>query len=277
MQTTHHIRQRIALALAWSVLIMTQVSTAQPQGYNRAPFQAGERLRYKVSWHFIRLGTMVIQQQLAEANDTSKFVVKMHAESDPSLSFINVFFANQSLLLSHAPTNLDHALESGRGKKTRKFYRYDSTSKCMVMETYVNGQIIDRGSLAYDGAYYDAVGLFMLIRCLSGSGLTFSAPTISGMQLKNTELRFTNEVREFKTGALKQPVKGRRLEGKIGWVDKSSGGMTGVFNVWISDDEAAIPLKAEFRISLGAIALELEDYSRPHWPKADMTEHVGGD
>jgi hypothetical protein len=267
-------RQRMALALLWSVFIMAHASIAQSRSYNSTPFQAGEMLRYKVSWHFIRLGTMVIQQQLAEANDTSKFVVKMHAESDPSLSFINVFFVNQSRLFSHSPTNIDHMLESGRAKKTRKLYRYDSASKCIVMETHVNGQITGRGSLAYDGAYYDAVGLFMLIRCLSGSGLAFSAPTISGMQLKHTELRFTNEVQELRTDALKQPVKGRRLEGKIGWVDKSSGGMTGAFNVWISDDDAAIPLKAEFKISLGAIALELEAFSRPEWPQADTAENV---
>ena len=41
--------------------------------------------------------------------------------------------------------------------------------------------------------------------------------------------------------------------------------MSGTFKGWISNDEAAVPVRAEVKILLGSLVIELEDFTREGW------------
>lgn len=241
------------------------MSDSIPIAYSAKPFQAGEILRYKVKWIFIRLGTIVLTQQLVDSTDSSKFLVTMHAESAWGLPFVDVFFEDRSILFSHSVANVHFTHESGRDEKSQLIYRYNSKTRHTITEQWKGGELLTYDSTAQEGSYYDAVGLFMLTRCLSGSGLAITAPTIMESELKDTKIQFTDEVEEIRVDALDHPVRARRIEGRAEWVNKSAAGMKGPFSGWISDDDAGIPLKADLKIFLGSITLELESYSRPGW------------
>ncbi|MCX6165102.1 MAG: DUF3108 domain-containing protein, partial [Ignavibacteriae bacterium] len=42
-------------------------------------------------------------------------------------------------------------------------------------------------------------------------------------------------------------------------------GLTGEFISWLSDDNARVPLKAKFNVSIGSITLELTSYKKKNW------------
>lgn len=48
-------------------------------------------------------------------------------------------------------------------------------------------------------------------------------------------------------------------------------GLTGEFISWLSADEARIPIKAQFNVSIGSISLELEKYKRTGWEPPKFT------
>jgi hypothetical protein len=41
--------------------------------------------------------------------------------------------------------------------------------------------------------------------------------------------------------------------------------MSGEFHGWVTDDDAAVILKAEVKILLGSVRIELESYERTGW------------
>ena len=90
-------------------------------------------------------------------------------------------------------------------------------------------------------------------------------PTLNECSVRETEINFTDEFEMMKVAACDTPVRCRRIDGNAKWVGNSFAGMKGPFIGWISDDSAAIPLKAELKIFLGSIVLELESTNRPDW------------
>ncbi len=152
-------------------------------------------------------------------------------------------------------------LEQGREKIT--VYRYDFQKHLILMEKRQNGTLVRRIGLSYDGDYYDLLGVIMMMRCLSASESRIVLPTVVDFRIKNTDLYFTDELKKIRISAFNQPIQARRIRGKANW--KGLADVSGPFNVWISDDEAAIPLKIKLKTSLGSVSLELERIHRSDW------------
>jgi hypothetical protein len=78
-----------------------------------------------------------------------------------------------------------------------------------------------------------------------------------------TEVSYAKATEEIEVDAFEAPRRCHLVSGIARWVGKSFAGMKGPFRGWITDDEAAIPLKAKVEIFLGSIVLELESYECP--------------
>ena len=254
----------------WSVLLFASIdaSPAQSRGREQTPFKDGKILRYKVNWSFIRLGTVVIEQ-LADSSEEHSFQLRMTVKSTPSLPFINLDFVNRTLLSFERQSVSEETVMSGEDRKNITVYRYDSKRRQVYVEETEQGGTVRRDSIPTDSPCYDALGLFMLSRGLNGSGLSLLLPTLNDYAINPTEIRLTREPEEVEVDAIPFPVKCRRVVGNAKWVGKSFAGMKGSFEGWITDDEAAIPLKAEVEIFLGSVTLELESYERPGWNPLD--------
>lgn len=231
---------------------------AQPLQYKRTPFKDGEVLLYKVKWGFIRLGTVKISQQIIEPSFSSKYMIQLRAKST---NF-------KSVLDADSPTNSNFFLEESKGKKTITGYRYDGQRCLIIKETWENGSLAQRTSLFHEDAYFDVLGLIMMMRCLSASDISVTLPTIVDFTVKDTDLNFIDGIEEIKVSALDRPTQARRVEGNFKW--KAWGGISGPFKGWFSNDEAAIPLKIHLNVSLGSICLELERFHRPDWVGPDV-------
>ncbi len=238
---------------------------AQSDFRKESAFSDGEWLKYKVKWGIFRLGTLEIFQKKVQDIPGTIYQVEMHARS-ANLPFINVFFINEGMLNPYRPTLRHFTLTSGREKERVSTYIYNPEQNMILLETQDHQQIVRKDSLFYEDGIYDALGMFMMMRCLSSSGFNITLKNIVEFQLCQTRLNFTGQRGMIKVGALPEPIVAVKFEGKAEWVGKSWAGVSGPFRGWISADPAAVPVKVSINIFLGSITLELEDFSRSDWP-----------
>ena len=244
-----HVLPSVLIFISFLFLGSIHSTFAQTPSYSSRPFSDGEVLRYKVKWGFIRVGTVEITQQAVDSSFFPKYLVQLEAKSTK----IKV------VLHAHSPTNTDFMLEQSREKIT--VYKYDFPKNLILMEERQNGALVRRNGLSYNGDYYDLLGVIMMMRCLSASESRVVLPTIVDFRIKNTDLHFTDELEKIKVSAFNRPIQARRVEGKANW--KGLADVSGPFKAWISDDDAAIPLKIKLKASLGSVSLELERIHRP--------------
>ncbi|UCF62718.1 MAG: DUF3108 domain-containing protein [bacterium] len=233
----------------------------QQSWYQVSAFHHGEWLRYKVKWGVIRLGTIEIYQEKLDLKTASLFRISMHARS-VNLPFINVFFTNEGVLNPAEPTLKSFTLISGKDGNNVTTYTYNTVTKTVLMTTKENHQIIRMDSMKYAKNIYDAVGIFMMIRCLSNSGFNVTLNNIVEFKITQTHLNFIGEREIIKVSAFDTEQKTVKFSGRADWVGNAWAGITGPFRGWILDDSSAIPLKVQLKIFLGSITLELEDFKR---------------
>ncbi len=237
-----------------------QVNTAQPI------FTPGEILQYKVKWGFFRLGTIVMTQQRCDSLERGGCLITMDVQSAPGLPFINVHFVNRSRKSPGSLWVSEESIVTGEDSTELTVYRYDHDTGTLYCSGSTKAKPIFTTDTVQIGGYsYDALGLFMLARVLSPTKGTVVVPTLNECSVHETEINITGDVEEIEVAACDTPVRCRRIDGFARWVGTSFAGMKGPFAGWISDDAASIPLRAELKIFLGSIVLELESTNRTDW------------
>jgi hypothetical protein len=234
--------------------------SAQTTPNHRRPVIAGEVMKYKVKWSFIRLGTVTIRQLPA---DSGSVLVSMDVQSAPGLPFIDVHFSNRTYVSELSQVMQQETIVTGRDSCDKTVYRFDRKSGYVVMEDSRKGERTRLDSLHWDKECYDALGLLFHSRFNAGSGLSESLPTLNDYKIDETEVSYARATEDIEVDAFDAPRRCHLVSGNARWVGKSFAGMKGPFCGWITDDSEAIPIKAEVKILLGSICLELESYERP--------------
>jgi hypothetical protein len=265
-------RTRLVRRILFCLLFSGAVVSAQAQTwyesskyYNPAPYKQKERLRFKVKYGFIRLGTMEIRQKLL---DTTAYEVTMILKSASGLPFIDLDSYVKALLVAGSSRSYDYLTIAKGAKKERIAYRYDPLKGLVTLdsETEEAGKV--HRTYGRTEPFYDGAGFIMLCRCLSSRTKSVTVASIMDLQFRNTMLRFEPKCEEIEVDAIDHPVRARRIESTAEWTNSSAAGLGGNFTLWVSDDAAAVPLRAEVAIALGSIKIELEAYSRDGWTPA---------
>lgn len=241
------------------LILSTALSPVRAQNGQgaRRPFIAGEVLQYKVKWTYLRLGTVTITQT---ASDSGLFLIHMSVRSNPSLPFIDVNFRNHSMLSERSQSLTEEVITSGKDTGEKTVYWFDRATRQLLMEDSLLGRRTRRDSLSWVTECYDALGLLMLSRLSAGSGKSVSLPTLNDYKINQTDVSYTNLREETDVPVFNARRRCVVVSGYAHWVGSSFAGMRGPFRGWFTDDEAAIPVRAEVDILLGAITLELESY-----------------
>lgn len=240
---------------------------ATAEGYSSAPFADGEVLRYKVRWGPIRLATLTIRQERVGGGSGDWYDVRMWGATSPRLRILDLAFTNRAVLLSDRPTAHDFTFETGRSAISRIRYRYDEqANELEIIRCDTSGTVTTR--LPHEGTLYDGGGIVMLIRGLSGSNTNCSVPTIVDQEIHLTGLAFTDQIKSTESDALGGTVRLRRVLGHADWVTQSVAGLSGAFEVWLTDGAEAIPVRASLKILIGSIVLDLESCARPGFMQA---------
>lgn len=254
------------------LLLMVCPSPAQPNAGR--PFVGGEILQYKVKWSIFRLGTVVIRQEAGDSDYPNTVRVFIRAESTPGLPFIDLFFENQALLETKTCRSREFISEIGRTKKSRFLHRPLTDGQLLVEEHTDNG-ISSLDTLLHDVPLFDDPGLFMLLRHPGSSGDTMTIHSVMERSVKTTSITYEDQTDQLTVGNSERSLRCRRFRARANWSRPDYAGLTGEFEGWITEDEAAIPVRMEAKIAIGSIRLELEYVHRPGWPSAQLAQDEG--
>ena len=242
---------------------IASIEFAAPQGM----FIVGEKLEYEVSYSIFSLGTVSVEildtvrragtvlyraQALMDSYSGVPFVSlhwMFYSEIDPH--FYSHFFSGDDRKDTANISYSDYTFDYPRGKvfveKGITAKRELSTKKTDTIST----------------TYQDGLSLFYYARGNVHSNREANVPTFVNESKVNTYINFVHKPGSSEIDAIKYPVQTLKFEGRADFVGIF--GLTGGFEGWFSDDDAAIPIVAKMKVILGSIRLELVRWHRDGW------------
>ncbi len=263
-------RRMITMLLATLALagwVTPRASDAQ--GRSGDYLLTGEVLQYKVKWNFLRLGTITVRTLRDTASpDPSLFRLVMIVESNPDLGVVDIREFNESIVRASNLMSLRFRGKHRYGDNvTEMTFSYDTAHRsaaCFERDCRTGG-ILVADTLHDVPPYVEGASLLLYSRSLLHCGRVVRVPTMVGGKLSSTTLDFTGSVEEVDVEGIEWPVRALKYTGEAEWDGGSSAGLSGSFTGWMSDDGAAIPLRAEMHVIVGSITIELEKWNRPGW------------
>ena len=232
-------------------------------------FYPGERLQYKVTWLFFRLGTIVVTtEKIPGSSADDEYRVVVSVESDPTIFFVSVHNEYESTISASSVSPLAFTAREFSGNDTLVTrYIQDTALRQVRMiqwrdpgHTDAKEEVLDSVDVFYEGA-----SMFFLARSLIHSKLTVTVPTLVEFEFFETDITFTQKVSGVSIDAVDEDIDTKELNGFAHFVESSIGGFSGEFQGWFTNDEAAIPVLAKMNLSLGTANIELEQWSRGSW------------
>lgn len=232
-------------------------------------FQSGEILKYKVKWSFFRLGSIIIKTTLdSNYRNQDHYQISMAVQSSPYIPFINIDEINETLVDgAYGMSKYYYARHKSISDDIEIITSYDLNSKQVFFSLKdLKQNTYKRLEIIYNvPPYLDGPSLFFFARRNIHSNKQFFVPTIVDGKIEKTRLDFTDSLEYIEVDAISNPVMTKYCEGFAEWEGATSAGMSGTFKGWISNDEAAVPIRAEVKILLGSLVIELEDFTRERW------------
>lgn len=276
--SSHAPRNRLSLVgVLFAVSGFCLGSLAQSPARDPSPvFYAGERLQYKVSWLFVRLGTIVITtQKLPTSGSGDQYLVRLRVTSNPAIFFVDVNNEYESVISASAMKPVAFTAREFTGSDTivTQYSMDTMLRQIKIIEwsdpghTNVQEKVIDSVDVFYEG-----VSMFFLARSLIHSTLTLTVPTLVSFDLFDTDITFTQKVEAVSIDAMDDEIDAKELYGFAHFVESSLAGLSGDFEGWFTNDEAAIPVVAKMQLTVGTANIELEEWSRGSWSPPPFRE-----
>ena len=251
----------LILYVALGTLAFSSVGRAQTR---KDFFQPGEELVYNVKYAFVKLGTVVIQTGQCDANGTICMHMKFWTANVPFLNAktnVTDQFDTRGLYLrkfEEHTTNGDDKID--------KYMSYDPETKAI---TYSDDNISKR-VVPNAEPFDDAVGVLFSMRAWSGAcGHKYLFHVRDKGGEKPVTVNFTDRIENQEVPALDdKEVRTRVLEGVMDMRGSSPLGADGAFTAYVSDDEAAVPVRIDMKIAVGSISLVLDKIKRNDWTAA---------
>ncbi len=151
-------------------------------------------------------------------------------------------------------------------------FEYDS-SKIHVTK----GKILPRqlwtdstASIESDRKYQDGLSIFYYARMKSGQNKSEEISGFVNEKKVATIINFYDDVEDISIDAIDYPVACVKVDGQLDFV--SIYGLTGYYEGWFTNDEAAIPIIAKMKVMVGNITLELKEWNRKGWKPPEYRE-----
>lgn len=252
-----------------ALFLALSVNAAIGQGNATGVLQSGEELQYKVKWNFLRLGTITLKTVRDTSSADSVFYRLTNVvKSNPTLVFVRLRETNESLVSANdLHTRRYRGTHCSSSETWEISYAYDAVHRL----AFCREKELRSGHIEYDDTlqnvppFVEGASLLVYARCKSHSGKAYGIPTMVGGQLHKTRLDFSLTTEDIDVDGIDYTVRSQKFAGSADWRGGSSAGLGGDFTGWVSDDAAAVPLRAEMKILLGSITIELEKWTRPGW------------
>jgi len=193
-------------------------------------------------------------------DNTFVYHIKLFIDSNPSIFFVNMHSVYESFIDDKFRLNLflsDEEIDNVTYKTEYRFNYVDSLihinmtdvndpTKTIVRDDTINETILD--------------GTTMIYYARSNVVSTKSDTITSFFESKRGKviINFKGKHSKIKISALQSPMETYYLDGVVQM--KGVAGLTGPFKGWFALDEKRPPLKAELKVFIGHVKVELEDW-----------------
>ena len=240
--------------------------------------QKDEELTYTVYFGFIKLGEVSFKLKNTFNEDKHKYYsANAVMKSYEGIPFLGVYYIFESLMRYEKNSviaiefNSTDFKESGAGKEkvnTQYLFEYDSNH--IHVNKYSDlrkNDVINYPDTIEKGRYYqDGLSIFYNARLNSlqkGAGSNRIIDVYINEKKSVAKYSFDFNRTSMNSDIADYDIAVFKLAGVADFVGVL--GLTGEFDALISDDDARIPLKAKFKISIGSVVLELTNYNRKGW------------
>jgi hypothetical protein len=238
---------------------------AQHQASQGGVFQTGEKLTYKVKWGFLRLGTVTLETERSSQN-TRKYLIQIEARSSlPIFKFQRKSESELDPNFLFSENLVQYEFEDGDTIETRVRFDRETNRSSLTETNQTKGKTIRSLEQQAVHPYLDAISMWFFARSMARSAQVCTVQTLRDFEFKPTRLDFRAPVSEFDIGAIDESIPAIEMVGATAAAGQSSGGFEGDFHAWFSDDDAAVMLKAEIKIAVGKVKIELESWERNGW------------
>ena len=238
-------------------------------------FQDGEWLQYKAKFGMFRLGTVRLHVRKIDDDATGeRYRIDLRLDSNPKIFFVKLHESHYNIVHPESLYSEKYYrswIADGDSIETTR--RYDPRNHtCSIREhNRTRNQTLLSLVLHEVGPYFEGPSFWLFTRSKVQTGGEYTVQNILDTTVCETSLSFKRVRSVLKIDAFDERIVAREVTGVAHWVGASFGGLNGEFRAWFTDDEAAIPLRAQFKIFVGNVVLELERWHRPGWKPP--TEH----
>lgn len=229
------------------------------------PSFEGEVLRFDVSFWGVKLGKIVATNYGEEFIDSkhtikSEFVISSDGVSglakrkeiytswgDPSLGFSRKF-----MIKVYDSEGMNHEIIDFLYKENK-----------IKIDKFERKELIEKFDYDVEKKYNEGVSLIYLIRKYAHLKRKIIVPMIISSDTTSCALSLFGKRETIKIDAFEKPIKTLYASAELG--ETNLFGMKGVIEIWVSDDEARVPIKAAFNIVIGDVVAELTEYEREGW------------
>jgi len=228
----------------------------------------GEELKYIVYYGFIKLGE--VNMKITGVNNVGSNIIysawsEMKSYKGIPFMTLNSVFETEMVF-------------DGKDLYSRKFkaadykdnavitieynFHYDSNYVYVLKKN--NGKIERDEKINFNQnvKFQDGLSLFYKARINSFSFEDFLIPVFMNEAETSVSYYFSSMKEEVSISTA-DDIRSIRCNGVANF--EGVFGLSGEFGGWFSDDEARVPLKAQFNVILGNVTLELDSYKRAGW------------
>ena len=238
----------------------------------------GEELLYEVSWMGVKLGQIRLRSLETPTNGT--YTCSANVDSYGGIPFVDLHAESYTEMTRDFYSSGFHAVEKkdkGLWRAEKSFYNLQRNI-VVIEKVFKKKKDSPPASIpTYDTIHLkekpvqDGLSVFYFARANAHRRDTTTVPMIVYGKWGHTFLRFSSQHEEEEIDAIKDArVRVIPFDGKAKF--RGMFGFTGEFKGWISDDNAAVPLKAELKVLLGSVKLELVSWKRNGWSPPTMSQ-----
>jgi hypothetical protein len=262
-------RKLIFVQLVMTIFLMSIPIITRSSDNISLIFLPGEEYRYSVKWGFLRLGTITVRTlEYQDSENPNTVRSAMIVESSPYIPFVKIFEYNEALIDLSTLGSLEYLGDyQNRSDRTliRTSYSAETGTAWYYQLQYHTGDTLKSKTLDNVSHYVDGPSLLAFTRARSCKRDVYEVATMVNGEIKNTILDFTGPTEDIKISAWPFPVRTRKYTGTADWEGGTSQGLSGRFTGWVSEDFAAVIIRAEMKVILGSVRIELESWERPDW------------
>ena len=229
--------------------------------------EVGEELNYKVYYGFIKLGEVKFKISSYDAA-SKKYTATAELKNYEALPLVKINYFFESTMFNKGDSVYSFRFYSSEFKDkdiSHIDYTFDYDRGIIIAKNDKNFQNEEMKELKIDAnkRYQDGLSLFYDARIHSLNNKNYIVPVYINSQESSVNYSFNMNKDVVSSDLKSYDMSAIKIIGTAHFIGVF--GLTGEFVGWLSDDDARVPLKAKFNVSIGSITLELTSYKKKNW------------